>query len=228
MNFRIVRWFVPIAFTCALLIATQTSSAQQQTAKHHHYKFIELGTFGGPASGVNGEPSVQVINNAGTVVGGADTSMLTPVAGGFNPVGRTDSFHFSRVRLEWQEPEGLGHASRWRLQLCCRDQSARTNYWNLGEQPDRSSLGESAVPRGPMGERQNTRSGNFGWHSELRGHAERPWPSHWGGSQRRPRSSFDSGSGRWDDSDADPCRTARCMIWERWGDRIAGQCISTT
>jgi hypothetical protein len=91
MNLRIVRWFVPIALTCALLTVGRTS-ARAQTAKHHHYKFIDLGTFGGPKSGVNGEPSVQVINNAGTVVGVADTPMLTPVPGGFNPIGRMDFF----------------------------------------------------------------------------------------------------------------------------------------
>lgn len=91
MNLRFVRWFVAIALICALLIVTRTS-AQAQNAKHHHYKFIDLGTFGGPQSGVNGEPSVQVINNAGTLVGVADTPMLTPVPAGFNPIGRIDFF----------------------------------------------------------------------------------------------------------------------------------------
>ncbi len=91
MNLRIVRWFVPIALTCALLIVTQMT-AQAQNNTHHHYKFIDLGTLGGPKSGVNGEPSVQAINNAGTVVGVADTPMLTPVPGGFNPIGRIDFF----------------------------------------------------------------------------------------------------------------------------------------
>src|SRR5713101_9589945 len=120
MKTRTITSIIALAVLAALGTTVRLAAQQQQNqqTKHHHYKFVDLGTFGGPTSGVNGEPSVQVINNAGTVVGGADTSMLTPVAGGFNPVGRTDSFHFSRVRLEWQEPEGLGHASRWRLQLC--------------------------------------------------------------------------------------------------------------
>jgi len=91
MILRIVRWFVPIALTCALLIVIQTS-AQAQNATHHHYNFVDLGTLGGPKSGVNGEPSVKVINDAGTVVGTADTSVLTPVAAGFNPIGKPDFF----------------------------------------------------------------------------------------------------------------------------------------
>ena len=91
MNIRTMRWFVPIALTCTLLTVTRTS-AQEQTAKHHHYKLVVLGTFGGPRSGVNGEPSVKVINDAGTVVGSADTSILTPVPAGFNPIGRPDFF----------------------------------------------------------------------------------------------------------------------------------------
>src|SRR5260370_35745407 len=91
MNLRIVRWFVPIALTCALLIVTQMS-AQAQNATHHHYKFVDLGTLGGPKSEVNGEPSVKVISDAGTVVGGADTSILTPIPGGFNPIGNIDFF----------------------------------------------------------------------------------------------------------------------------------------
>jgi probable HAF family extracellular repeat protein len=91
MNLRIMWWFVPVALAFALLTATCTS-AQEQRAKHHHYKFIDLGTLGGPKSGVNGEPSVKVINGAGTVVGVADTSNLTPVPGGFNPIGNQDFF----------------------------------------------------------------------------------------------------------------------------------------
>ena len=99
MNPRMIRRVVPIALTCLLLTASRTPAQEPQTT-HHHYKFVDLGSFGGPKSGVNGEPSVQVINNEGTVVGTADTSMLTPVPGGFNPIGRTDFF--------------ISHAFAWR------------------------------------------------------------------------------------------------------------------
>jgi probable HAF family extracellular repeat protein len=99
MNLRIMRWFVPIALTCALLIVTQTS-AQAQNGTHRHYKLMDLGTFGGPNSGVNFEPFQNVINNAGTVVGGADTSVLTPEPACYNPAFPTDCF--------------IAHAFAWR------------------------------------------------------------------------------------------------------------------
>ena len=80
-----------VVATAAIMIPTRIQGQLEQSS-HHHYKFVDLGTFGGPKSGVNGEPSVQVINNVGTVVGVADTSILTPVAGGFNPIGNPDFF----------------------------------------------------------------------------------------------------------------------------------------
>ena len=74
---------IAVTLLAALALAVGSSAQEQkeQKKKHHHYKFVDLGTFGGPTSGVNGEPSVQVINNAGTVVGVADTSILTPAPG---------------------------------------------------------------------------------------------------------------------------------------------------
>jgi uncharacterized membrane protein len=86
-----MRWLVPIALTCALVIVARTP-AQEQTAKHHHYKFVDLGTFGGPQSFISGEPSYAVINTAGTVVGGADTSILTPEPACYNPIQNPDCF----------------------------------------------------------------------------------------------------------------------------------------
>jgi probable HAF family extracellular repeat protein len=78
-------WFAALAIPISL-------AAQEQKAQHHHYKFVDLGTFGGPSSTVNGEPDQHVINNAGTVVGGADTSIPTPEPGCFNPVLLPDCF----------------------------------------------------------------------------------------------------------------------------------------
>jgi len=84
------------------------TSAQEQNAKHHHYKLVDLGTFGGPNSGVNFEPFQNVINNSGTVVGGADTSSLTPVAGGFNPIGNQDFFVSHAFVWRGESLEDLG------------------------------------------------------------------------------------------------------------------------
>jgi len=49
-----------------------TQAGQDQTKEHPRYKLIDLGTLGGPASRLEGDS--KVLNNAGTVVGDADTS----------------------------------------------------------------------------------------------------------------------------------------------------------
>ena len=45
----------------------------QQNKRHHHYKLIDLGTFGGPASSTDDE--LQVLDSRGIVTGSADTSI---------------------------------------------------------------------------------------------------------------------------------------------------------
>lgn len=70
---------------CSALTLPFVSSAQEQIKEHNHYKLIDLGTFGGPASyfqnGFDG-----LLNNQGTVTGWADTSMADPnPAFCFNP-----------------------------------------------------------------------------------------------------------------------------------------------
>ncbi len=67
-------------------------SSVAAAATHHHYKLIDVGTFGGPDSLVNTEPGHPIINSHGTLVGGADTSVLTPIAGCYNPVGNLDCY----------------------------------------------------------------------------------------------------------------------------------------
>jgi probable HAF family extracellular repeat protein len=60
-----------------LLMLPVHSAAQGQLATHHHYKLIDVGTFGGPASyfqnGFDG-----LLNNQGKAVGWADTSTPDP------------------------------------------------------------------------------------------------------------------------------------------------------
>src|ERR1051326_1462159 len=71
-----------ITATLFAALAIPVGVAAQQ---HHHYKLIDMGTFGGPSSyvqidnGVNGAPN-QVLNNRGTVAGWADTSTPDPYA----------------------------------------------------------------------------------------------------------------------------------------------------
>jgi probable HAF family extracellular repeat protein len=65
----------------AILGTTLQLPAQEQGGKkHHHYKLVDLGTFGGPQSYVNVPPSsyAPVANNRGDVTGWADTSTSDP------------------------------------------------------------------------------------------------------------------------------------------------------
>jgi probable HAF family extracellular repeat protein len=67
------------------LVAQQN---QVHNHKHHHYQLIDVGTFGGPQSWVFGsfEATATTLNNAGTVVGGADTSDSNPNFPNFSPI----------------------------------------------------------------------------------------------------------------------------------------------
>ena len=82
-----------VAFVVCLTISTSLSLAAQNTAatntntKHHHYKLVDLGTFGGSQSSVpgvfyeidGGTAGAQVISNQGVVTGSADTSIPDPL-----------------------------------------------------------------------------------------------------------------------------------------------------
>jgi len=61
-----------IALFTALVLHLQVVAQSLQGA-HHHYKLIDLGTFGGPTSGTQDE--LQVLNSRGMVAGSADTSV---------------------------------------------------------------------------------------------------------------------------------------------------------
>jgi probable HAF family extracellular repeat protein len=87
------------AFVCVVaallttLAVTVEMSAQdrghREGAKHHRYKVVDLGTFGGPGSSVN--CCDHQITSRGVVVGSADTADANPNPGCFNgPLGGTD------------------------------------------------------------------------------------------------------------------------------------------
>ena len=66
---------VPLGF------AAQDDAAQANNPKHHHYKLIDIGTFGGPESYLNPTPvigSPDQLNSQGTTVGGAGTPFPQP------------------------------------------------------------------------------------------------------------------------------------------------------
>jgi probable HAF family extracellular repeat protein len=94
MNFAA---YAHVAGVSALvLLATGLLAARAQPAAvdipgtHHHFRMIDLGTLGGPSSSVSTEPEQSVIDDAGTIVGGSETSVLTPEPGCYNPIGNND------------------------------------------------------------------------------------------------------------------------------------------
>ena len=62
----------------ALIVGSLALPLIAQAGQHPRYKLIDLGTFGGPSS--TSEDLAQVVNNRGTVVGGADTPIPDPFA----------------------------------------------------------------------------------------------------------------------------------------------------
>jgi hypothetical protein len=70
-----------IALLVALAIPVSLA-AQEHPTKHHQYKLVDIGTFGGPNSSVNPNFLTQagnrVISDQGTVAGVGDTSAARP------------------------------------------------------------------------------------------------------------------------------------------------------
>src|SRR5258708_5871312 len=62
--------------------AAQGSAPQNHPHKHHHYRLVDVGTFGGPASDLNtgndGGFSVNIVSNQGALAGWADTATPDP------------------------------------------------------------------------------------------------------------------------------------------------------
>ena len=53
-------------------------AAQEHNTKHHHYKVIDVGTFGGPSSWMTNPAVVRLglLDNQGMLTGEADTSVV--------------------------------------------------------------------------------------------------------------------------------------------------------
>ena len=69
------------AVLCAFLgiiVTAKSAPPRAQDAKHHHYKIIDIGTFGGPSA--FGVPSSRILNNRGMLVGGSSTANSDPFA----------------------------------------------------------------------------------------------------------------------------------------------------
>jgi hypothetical protein len=70
----------------SLAVPIRLAAQERQNKQQPHYKLIDLGTLGGPNSGVptvfyeiNGTAGARAITNQGTVAGTADTSMVDPI-----------------------------------------------------------------------------------------------------------------------------------------------------
>jgi probable HAF family extracellular repeat protein len=91
MEFRMLRRLRAMAFIAALTVPVFAAAQVQQAAKegkeHHHYKLIDMGTFGGPASFINDGQSfingARGVNERGVTWGGSATS--TPALATSNP-----------------------------------------------------------------------------------------------------------------------------------------------
>jgi hypothetical protein len=77
----VVYLLATIALTIGL--AAQDNPSQNNDHRHHRYKFIDIGTFGGPTSGVPtsfvNEIGNRVISDEGTVGGVSDTAEADPL-----------------------------------------------------------------------------------------------------------------------------------------------------
>lgn len=88
---------------CALAVPLGLAAAQDVNgAGHHHYKLIDMGTFGGPASSINFPFSQGVLNNRGMAVGWSATSVpMLPTSNFFVCGGFFDVVPFITHAFEW-------------------------------------------------------------------------------------------------------------------------------
>jgi probable HAF family extracellular repeat protein len=78
VKFKIITLIGLVCIVAALAIPLRIHG-QLEKSGHHHYKLIDLGTFGGPASYLESTPpAVRDLNNLGMVAGAADTAIADP------------------------------------------------------------------------------------------------------------------------------------------------------
>jgi len=64
--------------TLAMPLPLVAQDGQDRNQKHHHYKQVDLGTFGGPNAFYESDPPEIIINSRGVVAASADTLALDP------------------------------------------------------------------------------------------------------------------------------------------------------
>jgi len=76
MNSRTCTLLAAMVALAPLAVARRTP-AQDVKPGHHHYKLIDVGTFGGPGGSIS-QPSSPALNNRGMLVGYSDTTTIDP------------------------------------------------------------------------------------------------------------------------------------------------------
>jgi hypothetical protein len=75
----------------ALPVASSAQEPKEEKKEHHHYKLVDIGTFGGPNSGLSG-PSFQILNSREMFAAFANTATPNPNASCFVPFNLADCF----------------------------------------------------------------------------------------------------------------------------------------
>jgi hypothetical protein len=98
-------WMTVVCLFALLAIPVRLAAQAQNEAKstHHRYKFVDIGTLGGPSSS-SFFGDAQSLNNRGTVIGQADTSTPDPNYPNFNPyIGSGGPDPFIVHAFQWQD-----------------------------------------------------------------------------------------------------------------------------
>jgi hypothetical protein len=87
------------ALSVPLRLAAQDKDDHNDEHRHHHYKLVDMGTFGGAASN-----AVPFLNSRGTMIGGSATAVpVLPTTNGFGNGGFDGSVPFVFHAFEWKD-----------------------------------------------------------------------------------------------------------------------------
>ena len=110
MRFRLLTLIAAPAFIAVVAIrpfAAAQQPASETSSPHHLYRFVDLGTFGGPESYINNSMAIGApnqINRLGTTVGSSATSIPSPPHSNFAFCGGLDgTVHFVFHAFKWED-----------------------------------------------------------------------------------------------------------------------------
>jgi len=113
MKFAKMNCITAIGLFVLLALPLQLAAQDKEDKhNHHHYQFLDLGTFGGPVSYISNRFD-GVLNGRETALGWADTSTPDPFPA--FPL-QSRRFRFSRIPMAEGHPDRSGHAPRRRQQ----------------------------------------------------------------------------------------------------------------